>query len=230
MSKEIIYTLKEYKEQYNELLSLFELEYTDNEEIDFCNEQKRNYGAYIENVSLISSIDNQTGDDDFESLAIKKGHNIVEEIQEKIKINDVFFLGRWSYDVSLCDKMKMSFTKIISFLEQRKQELETELKENRTIKNVQDIDLSNSNAVQKIIYLKELGIIDLLRKEPCFALSVNNLANVITAITGEKNTTIQPYLNVLINSTGHENNNPYKTTSTVEKVKNQLINLGVNPK
>lgn len=92
------------------------------------------------------------------------------------------------------------------------------------------IDLSNSNAVQKIIYLNELGIIELLRKEPCFALSVNNLTNVITAITGEKNTTIQPYLNALLNKTGAENNNPYKTVETVKKVKSQLINLGIKPK
>ena len=93
-----------------------------------------------------------------------------------------------------------------------------------------EIDLSSSNAVQKIIYLNELGIIDLLKKQPCFATSVNNLTNVITAITGEKHTTIQPYLNVLINRSGHENNNPYKTISTVEKVKNQLLHLGVKPK
>jgi hypothetical protein len=89
-----------------------------------------------------------------------------------------------------------------------------------------DTDLSNTNAVQKIIYLNELGIIDLLKKQPCFAASVNNLATLISAITGEKQTTIQPYLNVLINRTGNENNNPYKTTKTVEKVKNQLILLG----
>lgn len=88
------------------------------------------------------------------------------------------------------------------------------------------IDLSESNAVQKIIYLNELGIIDLLRKEPCFKLSVNNLANIITAITGENLTTIQPYLNAMINNTGAENTNPYKTKSTIEKVKTQLIRLG----
>ena len=76
--------------------------------------------------------------------------------------------------------------------------------ENETFEN--DIDLSNSNAVQKIIYLNELGIIDLLRKEMCFGASVNNLANVITAITGEKHRTIQPYLNALLNNTGAENN------------------------
>jgi hypothetical protein len=88
------------------------------------------------------------------------------------------------------------------------------------------IDLSESNAVQKIIYLNELGIIGLLRKEPCFKLSVNNLANIITAITGENLTTIQPYLNAMINNTGAENTNPYKTKSTIEKVKTQLIRLG----
>ena len=93
-----------------------------------------------------------------------------------------------------------------------------------------ETDLSNSNTVQKIIYLKELGVIDYLLKEPCFITSTNNLAKVITAITGEKMATIQPYLNALISKTDAENNNPYKSEKTVEKVKNHLINLGYKPK
>lgn len=89
-----------------------------------------------------------------------------------------------------------------------------------------EIDLSDANAVQKIIFLNELGVIDFLRAKQPFSTSVNSLATVLTAVTGEKLNTIQPYLNALLSKTGAENNNPYKTISTVEKVKNQLINLG----
>lgn len=99
--------------------------------------------------------------------------------------------------------------------------------ENNTYK---EADLSNINAVQKVIYLNELGIIDLLRKEHCFMASTNHLAKIITAITGEKQTTIQPYLNALLSDTGAENKHPYYTKKTVEKVQTQLINLGFKPK
>jgi hypothetical protein len=122
------------------------------------------------------------------------------------------------------EKIKNGPSKILMFYQTKLNNLPN------TLISTDNIDLSNSNAVQKIIYLNELGIIDLLRSEPCFFSSVNNLTNIITAITGEKHTTIQPYLNVLINKTGNENNDPYKTKNTVNKVKNELINLGVKPK
>lgn len=91
-------------------------------------------------------------------------------------------------------------------------------------------DLPDTTLVQKIIYLNELGIIDLLRKEPSFATSVNNLATVISAITGVKTSTVQPVLNALINNANYSKNYPYNSDSTVIKVKNHLINLGVKPK
>lgn len=117
--------------------------------------------------------------------------------------------------------------RIIDFIENKLLALKGKVSTSSSIES--EIDLSDSNAVQKMIYLNELGIIELLRKEPCFASSVNNLANVITAITGEKHSTIQPYLNALLSKTDAENKHPYYTKSTVEKIKNQLINLGVKP-
>lgn len=96
-------------------------------------------------------------------------------------------------------------------------------------KNI-DLGLENTNALQKIIYLNELGIVKLLRNSDCFSLSVNNLANAISAITGEKQTTIQSYLNAMINNTGSDKNNPYNSISSTEKVKSQLIQLGFSTK
>jgi hypothetical protein len=93
-----------------------------------------------------------------------------------------------------------------------------------------EIDLSNTSAVQKIIYLNELGIIELLKKEPCFKASVNNLATVLSAITGENIKTLQPILNPMFNKNTAQKNNPYSSKLTVEKVKSQLINLGIQSK
>ncbi|SHF89775.1 hypothetical protein SAMN05443549_101747 [Flavobacterium fluvii] len=67
----------------------------------------------------------------------------------------------------------------------------------------------------------------MLQKEPCFMSSVNNLATVLSAITGEKVGTLQPILNPMLNKSNAQKNNPYKSTSTVDKVKAQLTNFGV---
>ncbi|MFY0483236.1 hypothetical protein ACI6PS_11580 [Flavobacterium sp. PLA-1-15] len=91
-------------------------------------------------------------------------------------------------------------------------------------------DLSSTSCVSKLIYLNELGIIEQLRKQPCFGNTTNNLASVISAITGENSKTIQSALNALLNPNTSQKNNPYNTSSTVEKVKNQLIQFGAKPK
>jgi hypothetical protein len=92
------------------------------------------------------------------------------------------------------------------------------------------VDLSDSSAVKKIIYLNELGMIEFLQKQPCF-YAVNNLATVLSAITGERVTTLQPILNPMLNTNSTaQKNNPYKTGSTVSKVKKQLTDLGFQSK
>ena len=128
--------------------------------------------------------------------------------------------------LQLCRNRLNTIGRTKEFLEQRKQELETESKENKTIKNVQDIDLSNSNAVEKIIYLNELGIIDFLRTKTKAGISNGGLASVLSGITGIKAETIKPSLNRLSNNDTIDNKHPYYTTKTVEKIKTFLIKLG----
>lgn len=114
--------------------------------------------------------------------------------------------------------------RIIEFIENKIAEIKKSIPKKDEFEKA--IDLSTSNAVQKIIFLHELGIIDFLRTKQPFSTSVNSLANVLTAITGEKTTTLQPYLNALLSNTEAENKHPYYSKSTAEKVRNQLINLG----
>ena len=128
--------------------------------------------------------------------------------------------------LQLCRNRLNTIGRTKEFLEQRKQELETESKENKTIKNVQDIDLSNSNAVEKIIYLNELGIIDFLRTKTKAGISNTALASVLSGITGIKTETIKPSLNRLSNNDTIDNKHPYYTTKTVEKIKTFIIKLG----
>lgn len=106
-----------------------------------------------------------------------------------------------------------------------------ELKRNKsndtTIQIESDVvELPVSNAIQKIIYLSELGVIDFLKSKQPFVSSTNSLATVLSTILGEKITTIQPYLNALSNNSIESNKHPYYSKTSVEKVKKQLINIG----
>ena len=87
--------------------------------------------------------------------------------------------------------------------------------------------MSNTKGTEKIIYLQELGIIEhLTNKFP--QLTTNGLANLLSAITGEQTTTLQPYLNPMINKANDQRKNPYNSKKTVAKVKNKLIELNLN--
>ena len=118
-----------------------------------------------------------------------------------------------------------SYNKIISFLETRKSELEPESSIS------EPLDLSeNSSAVEKIIYLNELGMIDFLRSKPEFISSINLMATFLSAITSEKASTLQTSLNRLINNDIEDKNHPYRTYNTVEKVRQSLIDKNIKPK
>ncbi len=113
-----------------------------------------------------------------------------------------------------------SYNKIISFLETRKSELEPE----STL--YEQLDLSDAKAVEKIIYLNELGIIDFLRAKTKAGISNNSLASILSGITGIKADTIKPSLNRLSSNDILDNKHPYYTKKTVAKIKKSLENLG----
>lgn len=92
--------------------------------------------------------------------------------------------------------------------------------------NELNYDLSKSKATEKIIFLKELGILDNLRTIQPFATTINSLATILSAITGEQTTTLQPYLNSLYGKGIDTNKNPYNSEKTVKKVQDQLIKIG----
>ena len=87
------------------------------------------------------------------------------------------------------------------------------------------LDLSDTNASEKTIYLYELGIIEFLRKTPICASSTNKLAEILSAITGENQRTLQSYLNPIINATVDQKKNPYSSKTTVDKVRKQLRDI-----
>ncbi|TDD75261.1 hypothetical protein [Flavobacterium caseinilyticum] len=90
------------------------------------------------------------------------------------------------------------------------------------------IDLSDTKAIDKILYLHKLGVIDFLRGQQPFNTSVNSLASVLSAITGEKSGTLQPMLNPMLSKKVDDTNNPLNSKKAVERVEKQLINIGFN--
>lgn len=106
--------------------------------------------------------------------------------------------------------------------------IKAEIESHKTFEKEELIDLSDSTATEKIIYLNELGIIDFLRDKQPFNTTVNRLATVLSALTGEKAGTIQSYLNPTLNSNTAQKNNPLIKTEKVKKIKQILIEIGFN--
>lgn len=95
-----------------------------------------------------------------------------------------------------------------------------------TLSRQEDIDYSSTAGTEKIIFLHELGILDHLRKQDPFNVSINAMAKAISTFTGLKHETIQSYLNPIYSPTENQKNNPLKREKKVEKVKQTLSILG----
>jgi hypothetical protein len=106
--------------------------------------------------------------------------------------------------------------------------LENTKAENQIQNETEEVyDLSDTKIVEKLIYLKELGIIEYMLQSQPFSYSINKFATVLSAITGEKPNSIQPALNALIMDKGLVNkNNPYYNANNSIKVKQRLLDIG----
>jgi len=92
------------------------------------------------------------------------------------------------------------------------------------------IDLSDTTATEKIIYLHKLGVIDFLRKQQPFNTSINSLATVLSAVTGANSRTIQSMLNAMLSKNVNDKNNPLNSQKPTNKVIKQLIQIGFESK
>lgn len=92
------------------------------------------------------------------------------------------------------------------------------------------IDLSDTTATEKIIYLHKLGLIDFLRTKQPFNTSINSLATVLSAVTGANSRTIQSMLNAMLSKNVNDKNNPLNSQKPTNKVIKQLIQIGFESK
>lgn len=104
-----------------------------------------------------------------------------------------------------------------------------EIYQNQNIQSEPEaIDLSDTTATEKIIYLHKLGVIDFLRKQQPFQSSINSLATILSAVTGEKSGTIQSMLNAMLSKNVNDKNNPLNSRKPTNKVTQQLNQIGFN--
>ena len=153
---------------------------------------------------------------EFEYLA-----NFKNEIESNnVTIETYRFLAKYDGMVEELNKSKQHYQFLTSWVKQKKEvpsSTETEA-----------MNLSDTTATEKIIYLQKLGVIDFLRTKQPFNTSINSLASVLSAVTGSKTSTIQPMINPILSKKVVDKNNPMNSTKTVEKVESQLINIGFN--
>lgn len=142
----------------------------------------------------------------------------------------------------LQDQIKMSFRRTKEYLQERANQQGYRLTKIANgyndwkfsyVKNIipnddtKLIDLSDSTLSEKIIYLELLGIIDFIRSKYKYGVSVNQIASVLSAITGGKVQSIQSAINPINNPSVSQRNNPFENEKTVQKVRLKLIELGI---
>ena len=197
-----------YKKTYNKRLEDFKNEFIDTDEISFITDEL-DEGIYNYKFKEFNS-------DYYDKEIISRHEKLKKQINNSL-------IKRFEY---LCQRAKensfdLVYNKRIETysLERIKQLLEVKKQDSLT-------DYSNSKLTEKIIALNEAGILDFLRNKEPFNLSVNSLAEFLSLCLGEKTTSIQSYINAIINKSD-QSKSPYHTIKTVEKVKQKLIQIGL---
>jgi hypothetical protein len=184
-------------------------------------------------LNLMTTLDDSFNNLDEEGKAILFKWLEFEFLYEQISIYDTMQISWSSMKEQLSSDANLQLETISKTKKRNIEYLQRWIIDNKSNNLKVDepaIDLSDSYATEKIIYLHELGIIDFLRTKQPFNTSINSLATVLSAITGVKPETkhIQSMLNPIISKEAGQKNNPLNSKTTVSKVQNQLINIGFN--
>lgn len=148
-------------------------------------------------------------------------------------------IGKLDFDHGICDtdtvnildiNLKLRYNLLLNRLTELGYNTEGILDINRAAKPKvspieSEIDLSDTNRKEKVIYLNELGIIKYLKDHFHRAnLSNNQLAALLSAITGVNQRTMQSYINPLLNEGNKiaQSGNPYTNQKNVDSIRTIL--------
>ena len=181
-----------YKKTYNKRLEDFKNEFIDTDEISFITDELDEgiYNYKFKEFNL----------DYYDKEIISRHEKLKKQINNSL-------IKRFEY---LCQRAKensfdLVYNKSLETysLERIKQLLEVKKQDFLS-------DYSNSKLTEKIIALNEAGILDFLRNKEPFNFSVNSLAEFLSLCLGEKTTSIQSYINPIINKSD-PSKSPYNT-------------------
>lgn len=114
MNKEIIFSTKEYKEKYNDLLeSYLSNGYEDLEQVDFINSEILIYSNYINKISSFRTRAFFSGREEWQGL-----ENNLDEIETQLR-NKLYGIDN-DFNEQIFINVDISFTKIIEFLKLQK--------------------------------------------------------------------------------------------------------------
>ncbi|RAR74230.1 hypothetical protein [Flavobacterium aciduliphilum] len=182
----------------------------------FLASKKENiYWSYCSTETYFKNYDNRLNEflnNDFNEI-----HNEIEFIESEINIlkNSERNFSNTNYHPDLIYPIR----KKIKLLENKMETLNPS--------NVEKlIDYSDTSCGEKIIFLHQVGVLDYLKKLSPFNLSINKLAEYLSAITGENATTLQSYINPIFSPTSGQKNNPLNSNPAVKKVSKKLADMG----
>jgi len=178
---------------------------------DYCN-----FLTYADNYEKRlnkHAVSNDEISEKIESLFIEHEINSINRNLERPIMK--YFSSNLRNKITIADKKKINY-------------LKTKLNLFESIESQDEfnLDLSYTSATDKVIYLDQLGILDFLRAKSPFNMSINQLATVLSAITGEKTGTLQSMLNPIFSTETNQKNNPLTKFKNLAKIKGALNNIG----
>ncbi|MEE1897971.1 hypothetical protein V1389_06475 [Flavobacterium rakeshii] len=157
---------------------------------------------------------------DFLNEYDNENYNELDFIKREKKLikgySKVFYLHYLDYETQ--NIIRKSCTKKITFLEEKQFKL--------TVGSQELLDLSEDNVAVKVLYFHELGLLNYLRTKTPFNTSINSLAIALSGLTGAKTTTLQSYLNPLLNLEVDSKNNPLNNKKNLLRIRKRLSELG----
>lgn len=176
MNKEIIFSAKEYKEKYNDLLESYLLQYEDYEEIDFINAEIQRYNDSINDLKQLEQNQDHW-------LNMGSDIDLIISESQLYTFHYIDFLELFDYKKR--DRSIISFTKIIEFLEIQKQNPKNENNLNWNGTQIEFIELVKALIENGNIKGTQTEIIKSLSN--IFNFKINNENKVINDIKNRNN-------------------------------------------
>lgn len=156
----------------------------------------------------------------------------------------IFSFNRKYMDPAMLLKIEASLRKRYLFLKEKAEDLgyRVQLLNDNSVKLILENKKSNiinfeeeqddfgniktHKAPVKVLFLNELGIIDLLSKHPTSIKNTNAMCKAIGHAVGEREDTLYRYIAPLLKNDKNDERHPYHNNKNVEKVKNTLNHIG----